>query len=84
MVAEAIVKFKKNVAAKLATVIASATALGGLWAIVHTNPPASAGTQPAETPASSAPVTGSNSSASRAAAPTPAPTQRKHTRTRAS
>ncbi len=84
MAVEVIVKFKKNIAAKLATVVASITALGGLWALAHANPPASAGTAPLAAAATSTPMTGRDSTANRAAVPTPAATQKKQTRTRAS
>lgn len=79
-------KFKKNITAKLATVIASMTALGAFWALAHANPPTSAGTAPVAAAATSTPVTGRAATTSRAAVPTPTPipTQKTNTRTRAS
>ena len=36
-------RLRKNFGAKLAALVASLTALGGIWAVVHQNPPATAG-----------------------------------------
>ena len=35
-------KLKKNLGAKIAALVASLTALGGIWALVYQNPPATA------------------------------------------
>ena len=66
-------KFRKNIAAKIATVVASLTALGAFWALAHANPPTSAGTTPLAAAATSTPVTGRAAATSRAAVPTPTP-----------
>jgi hypothetical protein len=83
---------KKNTSAKVAAIIVSLTALGGIWALVRQNPPASA--QSASPPISQAAPRG-NSQASQGSAaaatsqpkaPQPQPVQpgKKHTRTRTS
>ncbi len=81
MVEEVVVKFKKNIAAKLTTVIASTAAFGSVWALAHANPPATARLA---TAATSTPVTDRAATTSRATVPTPAATQKRNTRTRAS
>jgi hypothetical protein len=74
------VRIKKNAGAKLATLIASLTALGGVWALVYTNPPASAGATTTVGVPTQAPARGSASANLQ-----PAPVaKKKHTRTHVS
>jgi hypothetical protein len=81
-------KLKKNAGAKVAALLASLTALGGIWALVHQNPPASAETTVNAAPVSqltpqAAPRGGSNTQPK---APQPKASQpaKKHTRTHVS
>lgn len=76
-------RLKKNIGAKIAALIASLTALGGMWAIVHQNPPptsANAATPAAAVTSATGPATGARTSA----VPAQQPIKRKHTRTHVS
>ena len=74
-------RIKKNTGAKIAALLASLTALGGVWALVHQNPPAFAGASAtAAAPTSSPPALAT----APARAQPQAPATKKHTRTHAS
>ena len=76
-------RLKRNFGTKIAALVASLTALGGVWALVHQNPPpTSAGaTTTAAAPTS---VAGPATSARKSAVPVQQATNRKHTRTHVS
>ena len=75
-------RIKKNAGAKIATLLASLAALGGIWALVHENPPqASAAATSAA--ASATPNTGHTASAT-ANSQLKTQTTKKHTRTHVS
>lgn len=73
---------KKNLAAKVAAVMASFAALIATWGLVHQNPPPSAAADaPVAAPTAAPPAPGR----ARVAVPTPAAaTTKRHTRTRVS
>jgi hypothetical protein len=81
-------QLRKSLGLKISALIASLGTLGGVWAMVHTNPPARAA-DPAGTSATPAATTGQPGKSptpvtGRARTQTSAPQARKHTRTRVS
>lgn len=76
-------KFKKNAGAKIAALLASLTALGGIWALVQQNPPASAGATTTTSAAAPTPIPPPRRNA-RATSPQNVPLPKTHTRTHVS
>jgi len=74
---------KKNLAAKLGAVIASAAALLGTWALVHTNPPPPAAADSSAAAPAAASATPAQGKRAAAAAVAPV-TRKRHTRTHVS
>jgi hypothetical protein len=75
------VRIKKNAGAKIAALLASLTALGGTWALVHQNPPASASAPATAAAPTSSPLPRGNAAAN---SQPKAPAKKKHTRTHVS
>jgi hypothetical protein len=75
---------KKNAGAKVAALLASLTALGGIWALVHQNPPASAQSTVNAAPISQAAARRVTNTQAKAPQPKAPQSGKKHTRTHVS
>lgn len=76
---------KKNLGAKIAAFVASLTALGGIWALVHQNPPTTASSATTDASPQAAPTTpGQRKPAIAKANPVQAQAPKPHTRTHTS